>query len=180
MAGMSRPHRTSAGLLMFRNRPELEVFLVRPGGPYFQGRWEGVWGIPKGLTEPGEDPEAAARREFFEETGLAAPEGGWLPLGEVIGRTRRIVAWATEGDWPAGRALVSNTCWVEWPPRSGLRLEIPEVDEGRFFALEEARVVISERQATFLDRLRARLAGQEDQPEIPTSCASWAKEASAS
>jgi len=142
---------------MYRCRPSLEVFLVHPGGPYFVDRQEGIWGIPKGLLDPGEDPQAAARREFREETGLEPPDSPWIPLGTVTGRTRHIVAWAVEGDWPEACRLVSNTCWVEWPPRSGTRMEIPEVDDGRFWSLDQARRMISERQQTFLDRLVAAL-----------------------
>lgn len=53
-----------------------EVILVRQYRPPLE-RME--LGLPAGLVEGGEKPEAAARRELLEETGYAAEE--WLPLG---------------------------------------------------------------------------------------------------
>ncbi len=157
---MARP---SAGLLLFR-RPEqrLEVFLVHPGGPFFARRDEGVWSVPKGEIEPGEQPRQVARREFGEETGrpLASCEAGsrWLELGEIVQRGgKRVVVWAVEGDWPEGLAVRSNTVPIEWPPRSGRRIEIPEVDQGRFFTVAAARRKINPAQEPFLDRLLAAL-----------------------
>ena len=150
---------TSAGLLMYRLRNRgLEVFLAHPGGPYFRGKDRGAWSIPKGETEPGSDLLAAARREFEEETGLRPPAGGYLDLGEVRQRGgKRVVAWAFEGEWEAGRAPASNTFELEWPPRSGGRQTFPEIDQARFFDPATAREKINPAQAAFIDRLQARL-----------------------
>ena len=64
----------SAGLLLFREASGgLEVLLVHPGGPFWSRKDEGAWSIPKGEFDDGEDPLAAARREFEEETGFPAP-----------------------------------------------------------------------------------------------------------
>jgi predicted NUDIX family NTP pyrophosphohydrolase len=143
----------SAGLLMFR-RPEgaLEVFLIHPGGPYFAKKDRGFWGIPKGEYEPDEDPLAAARREFTEETGFVA-EGSFLPLGEIRQKSGKLTtAWAIQGDCDPTK-LVSNTCEIEWPPRSSRTVTIPEVDAGRWFSVPEAREFLREDQQPFLARL---------------------------
>ena len=145
--------RTSAGLLMYRLRgSHVEVFLVHPGGPYFKNKDRGAWSVPKGEYERGEEPIAAAKREFHEETGFAVGDS-FLVLGEIKQAGGKIVtAWAFAGDGDPA-ALRSNTCEIEWPPRSGRRLVIPEVDRGRWFSIAEARNAIKSTQEPFLDRL---------------------------
>jgi predicted NUDIX family NTP pyrophosphohydrolase len=144
----------SAGLLMYRIREgRLNVFLVHPGGPYWSKKNEGSWTIPKGEHEPNEEPLEAAIREFREETGfeVAGPFG---ELGSVRQKSGKVVlAWAFEGDCdPAG--LVSNTCEIEWPPHSGKRIEIPEIDRGDWFHLDRARKSIRAEQITLLETLK--------------------------
>ena len=141
----------SAGLVMFRRLKELEVFLVHPGGPIWAKKNEGAWTIPKGEYEEDENPLAAARREFEEETGFKAA-GSFLDLGTIRQSGKRVAAWAFEGDCDPAN-LKSNTCEIEWPPRSGRRLEIPEIDRGRWFSLEEAKQYIREEQSPLLDTL---------------------------
>ena len=147
----------SAGLLLFRHRGGvLEVFLAHPGGPFWANRDDGAWTIPKGLVNPGEDPLAAARREFAEETGADAG-GAVVPLGDVRLRSGKIVcAWAVEGDVDpaAGR---SNVVMIEWPPRSGRVSAYPEVDRCAWFDLETARRKIHQAQVPLLDRLVSAL-----------------------
>jgi predicted NUDIX family NTP pyrophosphohydrolase len=154
-------HRQSAGLLMYRRRNlEPEVFLVHPGGPFWAKKDLGAWSIPKGGYEEGEPPLAAAKREFHEETGFAA-EGNFLELGEVLQAGGKVVtAWAYEGDCDPA-TLVSNRCHVEWPPRSGRMIEIPEVDRGSWFAISDAKTRILKSQAPFLDRLTRLLHAGE-------------------
>jgi predicted NUDIX family NTP pyrophosphohydrolase len=142
----------SAGLVMFRRLKELEVFLVHPGGPIWAKKNEGAWTIPKGEYEENENPLAAARREFEEETGFKAA-GSFLDLGTIRQKSgKRVAAWAFEGDCDPAN-LKSNTCEIEWPPRSGRRLEIPEIDRGRWFSIEEAKQYIREEQSPLLDNL---------------------------
>jgi predicted NUDIX family NTP pyrophosphohydrolase len=153
----------SAGLLLYRRTSEgLEVFIVHPGGPYFASKDDGVWSVPKGEVEAGEDPLAVARREFVEETGqtleacnaTGEPQG----LGEIRqAGGKRVEAWALEGDWPVDAELVSNTFALEWPPRSGRMKEFPEVDRGGFVPLADARTKLNPAQVEFLDRLVASL-----------------------
>ena len=147
----------SAGLVLFRKTGDgLQVFLVHPGGPFWAKKDEGVWTIPKGEYGPDEDALAAARREFKEETGFSA-EGQFLELGDIRQKSGKIVAaWAVEGDCNPDE-LVSNTCEIEWPPRSGRRIEIVEVDRGRWFSIEKARKYIREEQLKLLDRLDSAL-----------------------
>src|SRR5262245_64720215 len=120
--------KTSAGLLMYRFRNgATEVFLVHPGGPFWAKKDLGCWSIPKGEFIAGEDPLAAAAREFQEETGCPAP-GPFTPLSPVKQGSGKIVyAWACEGDCDADR-IKSNTFSAEWPPHSGRQQEFPEVD----------------------------------------------------
>lgn len=150
---------------MYRRASDgLEVFLVHPGGPYWERKEEGVWTVPKGLSEAGEAPLEAACREFREETGFAA-SGPFLPLGEVRTRSGKLVsAWAFEGDADPA-ALTSNAFSIEWPPRSGRWREFPEVDRGAWFSLAEARTRIAAAQAVFLDRLAAALEPAATGPE---------------
>jgi len=142
---------------MFRRlSDELEVFLVHPGGPLWAKKDKGAWTIPKGEYEENENPLVAARREFEEETGFHAT-GDFLNLGSIKQKSGKIVtAWAFHGDCDPGK-LVSNTCEIEWPPHSGRRLEIPEVDRGRWFDIEEAREYIRAEQEKLLDSLHTAL-----------------------
>jgi predicted NUDIX family NTP pyrophosphohydrolase len=140
---------------MYRRRAgTLEVFLVHPGGPFWARKDAGAWSIPKGEIDPTEEPLAAARREFAEETGLAA-EGAFRPLAPVTQAGGKIVqAWAVEGDLDPS-ALQSNTFSIEWPPRSGRQRTFPEVDRAAWFSLAVAREKINPAQAALLDELAA-------------------------
>jgi predicted NUDIX family NTP pyrophosphohydrolase len=151
----------SAGILLHRRRGErLEVLLVHPGGPFWARRDEGAWSIPKGEYSGEEDPLLAARREFEEELGSPPPNGPAEDLGEIRQRGGKLVrAWAVPGDLDAD-AIVSNTFELEWPPRSGKVIEVPEVDRAAWFALEEARTRINPAQRELLDRLASRSGGE--------------------
>jgi len=143
---------------MYRWRDQrLEVLLVHPGGPFWANKDLGAWSIPKGEYSDGEAPFDAARREFHEETGWTA-DGEFLSLGEVQqSGHKRVSAWAFAGD--GDPALVrSNHCEIEWPPRSGRRMQIPEVDRAAWFSVEEACERLLFGQRPFLIRLVAALA----------------------
>ena len=149
--------RRSAGLLLYRRRQRgVQVLLVHPGGPFWARKDEGAWGIPKGEYSPGEDPLAAARREFAEETGAVPPAGEAVALGAFRQGSGKIVqAWALEGDFDPAR-LKSNTFTMEWPPRSGRTLEVPEVDRAGWFTPEEAMRKLLEGQRPILEALLQR------------------------
>ena len=154
----------SAGILLFRRREErLEVLLAHPGGPYWSRQDQGSWSVPKGIAELDEKPEAVAAREFAEETGheLSAvaldPGRPPLDLGEVTLKSGKVIhAWAVEGDLDPELAH-SNEFEIEWPPRSGRKLTIPEVDRVAWFDPAEARHRAHPAQAVFVDRLEAAL-----------------------
>ena len=150
----------SAGLLMFRRIPNAyEVFLVHPGGPYWAKKNEGSWTMPKGEYEDAEEPLAAARREFTEETSFTAREP-FLELGSIRQKSGKIVtAWAFEGDCNPSQ-LVSNTCEIEWPPRSRQRIVIPEIDRSQWFSSTEATRFIRAEQEPLLVRLEEQLRHQ--------------------
>ena len=147
----------SAGLLLFRQRSgHLEVLLVHPGGPFWKNKDEGAWSIPKGELADGEDPLAAARREFEEETGFRA-DGEAIalrPLKQAGGKT--VHSWAVRGDLDPDR-IRSNPFSLEWPPKSGRTQEFPEVDRAEWFSLAQARRKILPGQREFIGRLLARI-----------------------
>ena len=147
--------KNSAGLLLYRFRGgNLEVFLVHPGGPFWAKKDLGVWSIPKGEMDEGEELLDAARREFEEETGFR-PEGIFREMTPVTQRSGKIVhAWAVEGDCDS-TAIQSNTFTLEWPPRSGRQQEFPEVDRAGWFDLDTAREKILDGQRGLLDELRS-------------------------
>jgi predicted NUDIX family NTP pyrophosphohydrolase len=148
----------SAGILLWRRSAgALEVLLVHPGGPFWAKKDSGAWSIPKGEFADGEDPEAAARREFFEELG-AEITGPLVPLGEIRqAGGKRVRAFAAAGDFDCA-ALMSNFFEMEWPPRSGRRTSFPEVDRAEWFSLEAARQKMLAGQVPFLDRLAELVA----------------------
>jgi predicted NUDIX family NTP pyrophosphohydrolase len=141
----------SAGLLMYRFRQgELQFLLVHPGGPFWQKKDLGAWTIPKGEVRPDEEALNAARREFREEVGFE-PEGEFLPLTPVKQKGGKLVrAWAFQGDCDVA-SCKSNTFQVQWPPRSGVLRDFPEVDRVEFFELNFAKEKINSAQASFLD-----------------------------
>jgi predicted NUDIX family NTP pyrophosphohydrolase len=152
----------SAGLLMYRLKQDgIEVFLVHPGGPYWATKDEGAWTIPKGEYDDEEEPFAAARREFFEETGFTA-DGEFHSLGEVRQKSGKLVtAWAFVGDCDPTQ-LKSNTCEIEWPPKSGKRLQIPEIDRGQWFTMDEARAYVRTELNELLLRLHSLIRRDHD------------------
>jgi predicted NUDIX family NTP pyrophosphohydrolase len=150
----------SAGILMYRRAgPELQVLLVHPGGPFWARKDLGAWSIPKGEFEDGEEPLAAAKREFGEELGTE-PDGAFVALGTLVQPgLKEVIAWAVEGDFAVAE-LKSNTFEMEWPPKSGKRRQFPEVDRAEWFALADARRKILPGQAEFIDWLVARIGSE--------------------
>jgi predicted NUDIX family NTP pyrophosphohydrolase len=147
----------SAGVLLYRLAPDIEVLLVHPGGPYWRRKDRGAWQIPKGMIAPGESAEDTARREAEEEMGLMLA-GELLPLGEIRqSGGKRVTAFAVAQDFDPA-ALVSNTFEIEWPPASGKAVAFPEVDAACWMTLPEARDMMLESQQPLLDRLVERLA----------------------
>src|SRR5438034_6718185 len=147
------PRLQSAGVIAFRRREgELEVFLVHPGGPFWQRKDDGAWSIPKGEFGEDEAPEAAARREFTEETGFTLPDQliALTPIAQSRGKV--VHPFAVESDLDAD-AIRSNTFELEWPPRSGVKREFPEVDRAAWFGIADARRKILPGQRRILDEL---------------------------
>ena len=158
--------KVSAGLMMYRfRRGHLEVFLGHPGGPYFRRRDLGVWGIPKGKVEEGEQLIETAVREFGEETGISLdgvkPDRDFIPLEMVrLQSGKQVHAWAFRGNHPDDQPIQSILYSIEWPPRSGREIEVPELDTGRFFPIWTARKKITPSQLPFLDRLEEKVKDQ--------------------
>jgi predicted NUDIX family NTP pyrophosphohydrolase len=143
----------SAGLLMYRLAGNAtEFFLVHPGGPFYAKKDDGVWSIPKGLGEPGEDFLTAAKREFAEETGLT-PSGNFFPLGSIQMKSGKLVhAWLFAGEWNNEDGIRSNVFPLEWPPRSGKFISVPEADRAGWFSYDVALKKIHPSQQPFLVR----------------------------
>ena len=158
----------SAGVILYRRRDDrVEVLLVHPGGPFWAKKDAGAWSIPKGEFDETETSEAAARREFEEETGIAltTPLRALAPVAQSRGKT--VHAFAAEADLDPAR-IVSNTFTLEWPPRSGRMQAFPEIDRAAWFALDEARTRIVAGQRPILDELAGLLGpmGSEQQVDV--------------
>jgi predicted NUDIX family NTP pyrophosphohydrolase len=153
---MPRARQISAGILAFRRRPELEVLLAHPGGPFWAKKDAGAWTIPKGLVEPGDELIAAAQREFTEETNLVA-KGELIEFAPVAQKNGKMVhAFALEADFDLSQ-FASNTFMVEWPPKSGRRQNFPEIDRIAYFALPIAQLKIIAYQLPLLAELEKRM-----------------------
>lgn len=147
----------SAGLLLYRSMEHgIEVLLVHPGGPFWAGKEDGVWSVPKGEYNEAEEPHDAARREFTEETGFTVPEGELIPLGDVTYGNKKVIAWAIEADADPSQ-LTSNMVTIDWPPKSGKTMEIPECDKAEWFDLATAETKLVKGQAPFIKALAEAL-----------------------
>jgi predicted NUDIX family NTP pyrophosphohydrolase len=144
----------SAGILVYRKTPRLEVFLVHPGGPFWSKKDESIWSIPKGQVAENEERFAAAKREFVEETGFAVPEGPLIDLGSVeyTSKNKKVHVWAVQGNLDPA-AMKSLTLTIEWPPRTGRQMTIPECDKADWFPLQIAMTKIVKGQMPLLERL---------------------------
>lgn len=144
----------SAGVLVYRVRDGVvEVLIAHPGGPFWAGKDDGAWSIPKGEYTDGEDPWTVAQREFAEEVGLAVPDGPHAELGALQQPSGKLVTvFAVQGDVEVTDAH-SNTFTMEWPKGSGRMREFPEVDRVGWFPVETARTKLLTGQRAFLDRL---------------------------
>lgn len=144
---------TSAGILLFRRKPSLQVLLAHPGGPFWQNKDEGAWSIPKGEVAPEENLLAAAKREFEEELGFI-PEGDFIDLGSIKQKGgKKVYAWAVEYEIPDDFIFESNLFEIEWPPDTGKKESFPEIDRIEYFNPFEARKKINPAQAEFISRL---------------------------
>jgi predicted NUDIX family NTP pyrophosphohydrolase len=154
---MPRKPDISAGLLVFRRSPELEVLLAHPGGPFWAKKDDGAWTIPKGVVEAGADLLATAQREFTEETNLLAG-GPFVALTPARQKSGKLVhAFACEADLDLA-TFASNTFEIEWPPRSGRSRSFPEIDRVAYFALPAAMTKLIEYQRPFLRELEGKFA----------------------
>jgi predicted NUDIX family NTP pyrophosphohydrolase len=156
----------SAGILLFRKKDkDAEVLLVHPGGPFWARKDAGAWSISKGEFEAGEEPLAAAKREFAEELGSPAPDGELIELGQAKQSGGKMVyAWALEADFDAGH-ITSNTFEMEWPPKSGQRQEFPEADRAAWVSLAAAQIKLVKGQLPLLEALASHLGENVSVPQ---------------
>ena len=147
----------SAGIVLYRiQNSSIEVFLVHPGGPYWAKKDDGAWSIPKGEFDENEEPLAAAKREFQEETGIQI-SGEFIQLNPVKQKGgKRVYAWAVKGDIDPAK-IKSNSFEIEWPPRSGKMKSFPEIDKAAWFPLSEAQKKIIEAQSALIKELESKI-----------------------
>jgi len=151
--------KTSAGILLYRRTPDLQLLLGRLGGPFWARKRTQNWSIPKGEIEPGEAPERTARREFTEELGLPVPDVQLRDLGAVKQKSGKIVqVFAVEYDLDLS-GLNLGTFELEWPPKSGRMQEFTELAEVAWVPATEAADRLITAQLEFVDRVRAAIAG---------------------
>ena len=163
---MTRKSEISAGLLVFRRKPDVEVLLGHPGGPYWARKDAGAWSIPKGLVGPDGDLVAAAKRELAEETSFRA-DGPLVALAPVRQKSGKIVhAFALEADFDLAQ-FASNSFEIEWPPRSGTRRAFPEIDRIGYFGVNEAMRKILTYQQPFLYELLEKIGAVEQTSQKP-------------
>ena len=148
-------NKQSAGVLLYRKTTnDLQIFLVHPGGPFFKNKDLGAWSIPKGEFLADEEPLAAAKREFAEETGQQV-NGNFIPLKAITLKSgKKVHAWALEGDIDH-LTIKSNLFEMEWPPKSGKKQSFPEVDRGDWFDVETAKQKINTAQVALIEELAA-------------------------
>jgi predicted NUDIX family NTP pyrophosphohydrolase len=153
---MSKSSKQSAGILVYRYiNEQFQVFLVHPGGPFWAKKDLGSWSVPKGEFTNEESGIEAAKREFYEETSISISwdEGQFIPLQPVKQKSgKTIYAWAYAFDF-GEQKIRSNTFQLEWPPKSGKMIEVPEVDQGEWFELPEVEKKINPAQLAFIEEL---------------------------
>ena len=144
---------TSAGLLLYRAAPAIEVFIAHMGGPFWARKQTAAWTIPKGELDEPEEPRAAALREFAEEIGTEAPAADYADLGAFRYASGKVVhVFAGEAPTFAIEELRSNTFEIEWPRGSGAKQAFPEVDRAAWFEPDAAIERILEAQAPLVER----------------------------
>ena len=153
--------KNSAGIMLFRRKPHLQVLLAHPGGPYWWNKDEGAWSIPKGEVEEEEELLDAAKREFREELGFV-PDGDFIELGSITQKgSKTVYAWAVEYQIPDDYIFSPNEFEVEWPPDSGKKESFPEIDQIEYFSPFEAKKKINPKQSEFISRLIDSLSNIE-------------------
>jgi predicted NUDIX family NTP pyrophosphohydrolase len=147
----------SAGILAYRrSENNFEVFLVHPGGPYWKNKDQHAWSIPKGEFDAVEAPFNAALREFKEETGFSV-SGNFIEFNPVKQPGGKIIfIWAIEADFDP-ETIKSNSFSLEWPPKSGKMIDVPEIDKAGWFTPGEARQKIHKGQIPVLEQLAKKL-----------------------
>ena len=152
-------NKKSAGIILYRfNKKILEVLLIHPGGPFWASKDKGVWSIPKGEFEDSEDALQAAKREFEEELGSAVQADQYIELTAVTSKSRKkVYCFAAAGDLDTEN-IKSNVISIEWPPRTGKRIEIPEVDKAEWFDIKTAKEKILTYQLPLIEELVKKMA----------------------
>jgi predicted NUDIX family NTP pyrophosphohydrolase len=157
---LKKNSKIAAGIILYHvEQDELKFLICHPGGPFYQNKQHGVWTIPKGAPEDGESLEHAAIRELKEETGIALPEKiSMHSLTPVKYNKGKVVhAWAVEYIFRKDWNFNSNTFELEWPPKSGMMVTFPEIDQVEYMNIEEAKEKIHPVLFPLLIEIREKL-----------------------
>jgi predicted NUDIX family NTP pyrophosphohydrolase len=151
---------TSAGILLYRLAPSLEVLIAHMGGPFWAQKDAGAWSIPKGEFDEGEEPALdAAQREFREELGLEPPAGPYAELGTfAYSSGKRVTVFVADGVGFSLDGLSFGEFELEWPPHSGRTARFPEVDRVEWMGADAARERLVKGQRPALDALAEHVA----------------------
>jgi predicted NUDIX family NTP pyrophosphohydrolase len=151
---------TSAGILLYRLAPSLEVLIAHMGGPFWASKDAGAWSVPKGEFAEGEESALdAARREFREELGIDPPEPPYAELGTfAYSSGKRVTVFVADGSGFSLDGLAFGEFELEWPPRSGRRASFPEVDRVEWTETDAARERLVKGQRPAIDALEQHLA----------------------
>lgn len=143
----------SAGILVYRFiNQQLEFLLLKPGGPFYKNKENGIWTIPKGEIKLSESEKDAALREFKEETGFYAQENE-IKLLDVFNlrKGKQLTVYTLYNDLNVNE-LKSNTFEIEYPKNSGKKHVFPEIEKGEWMPIALASLKIFPNQLPILDR----------------------------
>lgn len=147
----------SAGILVYRKQKDkIQLFLTRMAGPYWEGINEGAWSIPKGERTKKEKTIDCAKREFNEETGLKVDNELHFLGSKKVSHQKLVTIFITEQDLNE-KNFHSNFFTMEYPLGSGVYQEFPEMDQGKWMDIEEAKKLIIKNQLWFIRKLEKKI-----------------------
>jgi 8-oxo-dGTP diphosphatase len=140
---------SAGGVAFRRTRSAVEVAIIRPRGTE---RWQ----LPKGIVDPGESPEATARREVREEAGVD---------GDVVAPIEEIQYWYVGDDRDGARVRFHKSVHFFLIAFRGgdVSEHDHEVAEARWVPLDEASDLLAFRnEKAVVRKAAAMIRGTRD------------------